>query len=221
MTRHFVRNILLALCMLSASGAHAEAPRVLAWEELTVKLSGAENPFSTLTMEQLTAVADVAGFRLRRSHGFTLSQEEIASERAALARLRKDGIDADRLLAKREEVAEKRRVNARMVNPELNAKLVRIAGYLLPLEFSGKQVTEFLLVPWVGACIHTPPPAPNQIVHVKSDKPVEVRGIFEPVWVTGRMATTASRKTVEIVDGSSEVEVGYSLRASQVEAYKQ
>ena len=49
-------------------------------------------------------------------------------------------------------------------------------GYLLPLEFSGKLVSEFLLVPWVGACIHTPPPPPNQIVHVKTDKPIELAG---------------------------------------------
>ena len=91
---------------------------------------------------------------------------------------------------------------------------------MLPLEFSGKHVTEFLLVPWFGACIHTPPPPPNQIVHVKSDKPFEIRGMFEAVWVTGRMATSATRKSVHITDGSAEVDIGYSMRASQVERYK-
>ena len=97
-------------------------------------------------------------------------------------------------------------------------KLVRIPGYLLPLEFSGKQVTEFLLVPWVGACIHTPPP-PNQIVHVKSDRPFEMNGNFDAVWVTGRITAGATRKSVYIMDGSSEIDVGYSMRASQLERY--
>ena len=50
---------------------------------------------------------------------------------------------------------------------ELNGKQVRIAGYLLPTEFSGDRVVEFLLVPTAGACVHTPPPPLNQLVHVR------------------------------------------------------
>jgi hypothetical protein len=107
------------------------------------------------------------------------------------------------------------------VNPAIDGQTVRLPGYMLPLEFAGKEVTEFLLVPCVGACIHTPPPPANQIVHVKSDKPFEVKGMFEAVWVTGRIATGASKKPVFITDGASEVDVGYSIRATQAEAYKQ
>ena len=81
-------------------------------------------------------------------------------------------------------------------------------------------MTEFLLVPWAGACIHTPPPQPNQIVHVKADKPIEVNGMFDAVWVTGRIAATAARKSVYITDGTTEIDVGYSIRASQVEPYR-
>jgi uncharacterized protein len=99
--------------------------------------------------------------------------------------------------------------------------MVRLPGYLLPLEFSGKLVSEFLLVPWVGACIHTPPPPPNQIVHVKADKPFEFGGLFSPVWVTGRMAAAATKKALYLIDGSSDIDIGYSLSASEVEAYKQ
>jgi len=55
---------------------------------------------------------------------------------------------------------------------------------------------------------------------VKSDKPFEIRGMFDAVWVTGRMAASATRKSVHIVDGSAEVDIGYSMRASQVERYK-
>ena len=75
--------------------------------------------------------------------------------------------DVDGLLAIRAEITEKRRARGQTANADLNDKNIRMPGYLLPLEFENRKVTEFLLVPWVGACIHTPPPPPNQIVHVK------------------------------------------------------
>lgn len=74
-------------------------------------------------------------------------------------------------------------------------------------------------MPWVGACIHTPPPPPNQIVYVKSIKPYAMKGAFKAVRVTGRMTATASTKTVYIADGSSDIDIGYSLQASDGEAY--
>ena len=72
---------------------------------------------------------------------------------------------------------------------ELNGKRVRIGGYVVPLDFEATTIKEFLLVPFVGACIHVPPPPANQIVYVKSDKGFEIGGQFDPVWVTGTMKT--------------------------------
>jgi hypothetical protein len=213
-------RLLVLLCALWAPVSYAEAPRQLGWEDLVVKLSAAENPFASLSVEQLEALIDVAAVRDRKARGIAVSPLEISNERAAARKLEQAGIHVDALLARRDEVADKQRALAKAVNPALDGKMVRLPGYLLPLEFSGKQVTEFLLVPWVGACIHTPPPPPNQIVHVKSDKPFEIKGMFDAVWVTGRMAASASKKSVHIVDGASEVDIGYSLRATQVEHYR-
>ncbi|MEQ1806767.1 MAG: DUF3299 domain-containing protein [Burkholderiaceae bacterium] len=125
------------------------------------------------------------------------------------------------MLARRGELAAKQQALSKATNPELDGKLVRLPGYLLPLEASGKLVSEFLLVPWVGACIHTPPPPPNQIVHVKADKPFETTGAFDAVWVTGRMTAGAAKKSLHLVDGASDVDVGYSISASRVERYKE
>jgi hypothetical protein len=202
-------------------GAYAEEPRTLGWEELSVKVSAADNPFATLSTEQLIALSDVAGLRTRKARGVTLTPEEVAIEKKALTRLKQDGIDADALLAKRDAIAEKKRAAASAVNAAIDGKMIRIPGYVLPLEFSGTKVTEFLLVPWVGACIHTPPPEPNQIVYVKPDKAFEIRRMFDAVWVTGRIAATGSKRSVEIVDGSADIDVGYSLRASLVEPYQE
>jgi uncharacterized protein len=221
-----LRNILLRIllilgCTLALSAARAEEPRQIGWEHLAPRLSPADNPFASLAPEYLEALVDVAAFRDRRARGVAVSASEIASERAASAKLAKAGIDTDKLLARRDELAAKQRALANAIDASLDGKLVRIPGYLLPLEFSGTRVTEFLLVPWVGACIHTPPPPRNQIVHVKSTKPFEMSGMFDAVWVTGRMTASGSRKSVHIVDGSTEVDVGYSLNANLVARYKE
>ena len=221
MTKRFLCRALIPVCALWMAGAYAEDPRTLSWDDLSVRVSAADNPFATLSTEQLLALSDVAGLRARKARGVTLTPEEGAIEKKALTKLKQDGIEVDALLAKRDAIAEKKRAAASTVNPALDGKMIRIPGYVLPLEFSGTKVTEFLLVPWVGACIHTPPPEPNQIVYVKPDKAFDIRRMFDAVWVTGRIAATGSKRSVEIVDGSADIDVGYSLRASVVEPYQE
>jgi hypothetical protein len=212
----------LAACVLACGtlAALAESPRLIGWDTLTVRLSPADNPFATLTPEQLESLADVAALRDRKGRGVALTDKELALERAALARLQQGGVDADRLLAQRDAVAAKQRALEGAVNSTLDGQEVRLAGYLLPLEFAGKAVSEFLLVPWSGACIHTPPPPANQVIHVKADKPFPVQAMFDAVWVTGRLVTRASRPSVYITDGTTQVDAGYAMQASVVEAYK-
>jgi hypothetical protein len=67
---------------------------------------------------------------------------------------------------------------------KLQGKRVRIPGFMVPLEDEADGVTEFLLVPYYGACIHTPPPPPNQIVYVRMKKKVRV-DMYSPIWVEG------------------------------------
>ncbi len=208
-------------CALAVAAFAADEPRQIGWENLALKLSAAENPFARLSAEQLEALVDVAALRDRKARGVTVSATDVATERTATAKLHKAGINVDDLLGRRHELAVKQQALARATNPELDGILVRLPGYLLPLESSGKLVTEFLLVPWVGACIHTPPPPPNQIVHVKADKPFEMTGAFDAVWITGRMTASAAKRSLHLVDGSADVDVGYSLRASRVERYKE
>ena len=70
------------------------------------------------------------------------------------------------------------------VRDELDGKRVRIAGYTTPVGFEEEE-TRFLLVPELGACIHVPPPPPNQIVYVeRADTTPEM---FAPVWIIGTL----------------------------------
>lgn len=73
---------------------------------------------------------------------------------------------------------------------DLDGLLVRIPGYVVPLEFNTTNTyTEFLLVPSFGDCLHNPPPPPNRIIYVTSDEPTPIASIFDPIWVEGRMTT--------------------------------
>ena len=203
---------------LLTPNALADEPRRVMWADLVPKSAAMDNPFLKLTKEQLAWVSDVAAVRDRKDRSDrALSATEREREQTLSRKLEEAGIDVDGLLATRMKIIER----GRAVNPLLNGQYVRLPGYLLPLEFSGKRVSEFLLVPWVGACIHTPPPPPNQIVHVKPEKPVEMGGMFAPVWVTGQMTTGAIKKSLSLVDGSADIDIGYSLRASRVEPYKE
>ena len=213
-----MKRILLLLILLSLP-AYGQQPRELKWDDLAIKLSAEDNPYAALSPQQIDWLIDVAAARDRRARGNAVPPELEKNEKAALAKLAEAKIDVDGLLARRKEVADKQRAAAKAVNPDLDGKLVKMPGYMLPLEFSGKHVTEFLLVPWVGACIHTPPPPPNQIVHVRADKPFELKGMFDAVWVTGHMTARNMKKQVHIVDGAADVDVGYALKASVVEPY--
>jgi hypothetical protein len=216
----FLRQLFLPALLLLACAAQAQTPRDIGWRDLMPPRTEVSNPFAKLTAEQQRALLDLATLRDRAREGSAaLSEGERADERALSAQLKRDGLDVESLLATRNRMLEAHRARARAVNPQLDGQLVRIAGYLLPLEFSGKSIREFLLVPWVGACIHTPPPPANQIVHVTLEQAFEHDGLFKPVVVTGRMSARESRRSVFVVDGTSDVEVSYLLRGIRVSAH--
>jgi hypothetical protein len=71
---------------------------------------------------------------------------------------------------------------------DLAGAVVRMPGYILPLDYAEQgSAREFLLLPYHGACVHYPPPPPNQIVYLRSPEPITYASIWEPVWVEGRM----------------------------------
>jgi hypothetical protein len=211
------RSAILLVTLALCAGA-ADTARQIAWKDL--QPAAADNPFAKLSRAQLLSLADLAELRERRARGEKISAIDAQDEQAALRRLQNEGVDADALLAKRKEIAAAGKARATAVNRQLDGQLVRMPGYLLPLEFSGKEVTEFLLVPWIGACIHTPPPAPNQIVHVRADSPVKDAAYFSPIWVTGRLSHSGAKHSIYLTDGKGDVDVAYAMRASKVELIK-
>lgn len=80
-----------------------------------------------------------------------------------------------------------------IVNPELDGEQIRLVGFVAPLTYEGEIVTEFLLVPNFGACIHVPPPPANQTVMVSSDvsNGLTVEESWGVVWVEGTIVVEA------------------------------
>ena len=101
--------------------------------------------------------------------------------------------------------------NATKLNPVLDGAYIKMPGYIIPIDQSTDGVTSFVLVPYVGACLHTPPPPANQLVFVTTNKPWPSDNLWDAVWVTGQMQHELQ---------STEVaETGYLLKAEEMETY--
>jgi hypothetical protein len=97
---------------------------------------------------------------------------------------------------------------------DIDGKIVKIPGFMVPLEDESENITEFLLAPYQGACVHTPPPPPNQIVEVKMEGGKKAKFDFwNPVWVRGKLEI----QTIKSPYG----DVSYQLTGMAIEPYKE
>jgi len=90
-------------------------------------------------------------------------------------------------------------------------QIVRLPGFILPIDYKGTGATAFILVPYVGACVYVPPPPANQLVFVTTEEPYESEGLFEPVNVV-RMFGIASIST-------QLAEIGCAFSADRIEPF--
>jgi hypothetical protein len=95
--------------------------------------------------------------------------------------------------------------------PRLDGAAVKLPGYLVTLDETKAGITEFLLVPYFGACVHSPPPPANQIVLVQPAKPLAGFQTMDTVWVSGRLRTARQ--------GSPMGTSAYRLEAALVDRY--
>ena len=208
----------LFLVLLPTVGA-AEV-REIGWEDL-MPPADYEDPFAALTEDQLYRLGTIARTRqFVKSSNASIPDELIERAERMEQELDQEGIDVNALLALREEVIEKRIAQSQAVVPDLNGQNIRMPGYVLPLEFDGQKVTEFFLVPWVGACMHAPTPPPNQMVHVSAKNGIETEGLYEPVWVNGIMSTTGRTSAFGFYDGALDLSASYTMEALEVTPYE-
>ncbi|MBI3903210.1 MAG: DUF3299 domain-containing protein [Nitrosomonadales bacterium] len=99
------------------------------------------------------------------------------------------------------------------IEPSMDGARVRIPGFIVPLESAHNKISEFLLVPFFGGCIHVPPPPPNQIIHVFPPQPLKGMQSMDSVWISGVLETVPS--------STGMGDASYRMKADKVELYQQ
>lgn len=98
------------------------------------------------------------------------------------------------------------------VVPEMDGRAIRLPGYIVPIEFDDKlTITQFFLVPYFGACLHLPPPPPNQIIFVEYPEGFQVQALYDPFWINGVLSVALTENEVATAT--------YSLKMQSFEEY--
>ena len=127
-------------------------------------------------------------------------------------------MDDPALFGSREQESEedaryRQALQSTAVRGELADQKVRVPGFIVPLNYDDqRRVIEFFLVPYMGACLHLPPPPPNQIIHVDYELGLPLDSLWEPYWIEGVLEI----KTVSHFLG----EAGYAIDAQRLELYE-
>lgn len=225
-----MKSWIIAVCAFAAvsAGLLIEPARALAateikWMDLEPKAEPIPDPLAKLTQDQRFDLEMILWAR-----SLSAEERELEPNRPGVEDAKKyeqdflkAGIDVKQLLTDYQAFEEKVRARQKMVNNDLAGKDVRLAGYLLPLEFSETGDTDFLLVPYVGACIHVPPPPPNQIVFVRLAEKFIAKDLYTPVWIEGGLKTKQSSKALTLIDGTRDISIGYHIDGAKVEIYKE
>lgn len=206
-------TFIICIYALPCSGANINE---IGWEDLIPKFPHQDDPLAGLSEEEAGDVEWIIYLREYLPEKEDEQYLEFYDEmNKALPELKKKGINV-------EEIVKHRRYINSTVNTELDNTMIKISGYVLPLDYSNNTVTNFLLVPYFGACIHSPPPPLNQIVHAVSDADngYKVNELYRPVTVTGRLKAESSSQNLFLMDGSNDIDIGYSLSVEKIEDYK-
>ena len=89
---------------------------------------------------------------------------------------------------------------------EMDGMKIRLPGYTVPFDYGSEaEISEFLLVPYYGACLHAPPPPPNQTVFVETDEKIKLRDLSQAVWIEGTIRT--ARQDTDLADAAYTIEM--------------
>ncbi|WP_166738804.1 DUF3299 domain-containing protein [Psychromonas algarum] len=212
--------LLMPLLLCFAAVAQAAQPIKITWQDLQGQVEPYEDPFADLTADQ-TYNLSIYGYisEIKKSSPDKVTEEMEEEAAAAKAQLIAENIDIDYLFKQRLIIIEKRKKAALITNDLLADRQIQMAGYMLALEFDNGLVTEFLLVPTIGACSHKPVPPANQLIFVKAQKAIAAGSPYMPVQVTGTLRITPQAKDLYLVDGERHIEMAYSLEDTKVEPF--
>ena len=219
--RHWGRYVglfIASFCLVWGLATSALAQTSLAWEDLQPSTTTLQNPYDHLSTEQTYDLATLARLRIWVEENQVSPDSLEAQEILRLDNKLKDqDLDVETLLSQVDQAQAYWQQQSQSTNSQWVGETVELSGYALPLTWNqAEEITEFLLVPYVGACIHVPPPPPNQIVHIQPEQALAVPGLFTPVVVEGQLRSQPATYEVFQVDGSRPVNVSYALTLDQL-----
>ena len=207
---------IVAAASLLAGCGQGEAPELSTEEALRAKMEAAGVEVSAeptdLTWEDLMPEGEEARLEALYTEFYEEFEQRMLADQQSLADIGSD-TDVSALVEEGSANDTMEQLGTFNVVEELDGMRVRLPGYVVPFDFSADaRHGEFLLVPYFGACLHTPPPPPNQMLFVKADPAAEIDNIYEPVWLEGTLST-----------GRFDSELGnsaYELTLSKIEPYE-
>ncbi|MGB1012234.1 MAG: DUF3299 domain-containing protein [Thiolinea sp.] len=227
MKRRYFLSLLIAFGLTSCADNSSTEANSSSGEELAAQLRQAELPENT--PEVGTSVEDIIKPKADTAEAEVVDELKSAVNEILWKDLVPKEYEPKSILAKYQDqidsiaegTPEERALMKKMMaefnnapsNAELNGKRVKIPGFVSPLDQSNGTVGEFLLVPYFGSCIHSPPPPVNQTILVKpaEGKSIPLDQIYDPVWVTGYIKTEATT--------TSLAQAGYLIEDAQLEKY--
>ena len=217
-----LRMVLYVILFTVSPVAAIEKPQNIDWDNLIPRMPKLENPFAMLTNEQVMDFEFLISTQNMRQRSLISDVDEIFEESIEIRyKLEQQGLDVEGLISDFKRLKKEIERRNKTMNTQLDNKFVRIPGYALPLEHQGTAVRELLLVPYVGACIHVPPPPANQTVYVRLNKAHTFNDLYEPVWITGQISIKAASQKLFLVDGSADIDTGYALEGVRIEPYEE
>jgi len=212
-----MKKILIILCFCISS-IYAQGYQTIDWKDLEGKIEAYDDPFKKLSDEQMYNLSIV--YEVQNMEASQVDKDLQQEMNDAKQLLEEENIDIQYYFSQVERINKKREKEAKQTNATLNNKKVELSGFSLALGLNEGKIKEFLFVPYIGACIHSPPPPPNQILFVKSSKPVEVDDSFEPLTIKGILKIKESKNKLYLTDGENDVQSGYIFLADEVKPYK-
>jgi len=202
----------------------ALAQSTVTWEDLQAQSTQLRNPYEHLTTAQTYQLSEL--YQLRdwvEVNQPAADSWEVKNLQRLEALFAAEGMDTDELLKEAEVARKYWAAKARATNVDIVERPVQIDGYVLPLganstqvDAQGQLMNEFLLVPYVGACVHTPAPSPNQLIYIETAEAVENPGIFSAVQVEGELQVHEGSYEVFQIDGSRTVDVSYRMELGAI-----
>ncbi len=211
-----MKKILILLCFCISS-IYAQGYQSIEWKDLEGKVEAYDDPFEKLSEDILYNLSIV--YEVQNMDASQVDkdlQEEMAEAKQFL---NKEKIDIKYYFEQAERIAKIREKESKQTNSTLDNKKIELNGFSLALGLKEGKIQEFLFVPYIGACIHSPAPPLNQILYVKSSKPVKVEDRYEPLTIKGTLQIKQNKNKLFLTDGEDIVQSGYVFLADEIKPY--